>query len=66
MTALSTSSQLLKFDTPDFNNFDKNIQTDIAYLDFSKAFDIMSYSLLLLKLRSFGINCNLYNWLVNY
>ena len=41
-------------------------QTDIIYLDFSKAFDSVPHYLLLHKLRSFGFNGSLYKWLCSY
>ena len=39
---------------------------DVAYLDFSKAFDSVSHSKLILKLQSFGIGGKLLDWVNNY
>ena len=47
-------------------NFDKNIQTDIIVLDFSKAFDKVPHERLLLKLNSYGIRGELLKWITNY
>jgi len=41
-------------------------QTDSIYLDFSKAFDSVSHTLLLLKLRSAGIIGGVWSWLQSY
>jgi hypothetical protein len=42
---------------------DKNIQTDIVILDFSKAFDMVPHHKLLYKLSMFGITGSLHTWL---
>ena len=63
----SCTSQLLKV----YHNIgailDKGGQVDIAYLDFSKAFDCVSRNLLINKLKTnHNINGNLLRWLQNY
>ena len=45
---------------------DKNIQTDVIYLDFAKPFDSVDHQILLHKLASYGVTGQLYNWFVNY
>ena len=45
---------------------DKNIQTDVIFLDFAKAFDSVDHEILLAKLKTYGISGNLYNWFSNY
>jgi len=42
------------------------VQTDSIYLDFSKAFDSVSNTLLLLKLRSASIIGGVWSWLQSY
>ena len=42
---------------------DKGFQTDVVYLDFSKAFDSV---LLIHKLKTFGFNGYSLNWLISY
>ena len=36
---------------------------DVSYLDFQKAFDLVSHNHLLLKLRKHGINDQILNWI---
>jgi hypothetical protein len=45
---------------------DKNIQSDIIYLDFAKAFDSVDYQILLRKLKSYGVTGRLLYWFRNY
>ena len=42
---------------------DKGLQTDIAILDFSKAFDTVPHEEFLCKLESYGITGSLHEWL---
>ena len=44
-------------------SYDSNIQTDLAILDFSKAFDTVSHRKLLYKLNNYGINGNIHRWI---
>ena len=53
---LTTANDLLK-------SFDKNKQTDIAILDFSKAFDTVPHNRLIHKLSNYGINGPTLSWL---
>jgi hypothetical protein len=45
---------------------DNNIQTDVIFLDFAKAFDSVDHNILLMKLRMYGISGNLYDWFSSY
>ena len=47
-------------------NQDKNIQTDVIYLDFAKAFDSVDHKFLVTKLCAHGIPGKLLSWFVNY
>ena len=47
-------------------NLDRNKQTDVLYLDFSKAFDSVDHDILLHKLQMHGINGTLLRWFENY
>jgi hypothetical protein len=66
MTSKSTTTQLLEFYDNIYNKLENKIQTDVLYLDLSKAFDSVSHELLLLKLKTFGFSNNLYNWFESY
>lgn len=46
--------------------YDNNIQIDIAILDFSKAFDVVSHRKLLAKLENYGVTGNLNTWIANF
>ena len=45
---------------------DKNIQTDVIYLHFAKAFDSVDHTILLAKIRAYGISGQLLAWFVDY
>ena len=45
---------------------DSGNEIDLLYLDFAKAFDPVSHSKLLFKLKSFGISGQLLNWFADY
>ena len=45
---------------------DRNVPTDVLFLDFSKAFDSVDHTILLRKLKSYGISGNMYNWFADY
>ena len=46
-------------------NLDNNIQTDIIYFDFAKAFDSADHGLILAKLKN-GINRRNFEWFKDY
>ena len=45
---------------------DNNIQTDVIFLYFMKAFDSVDHNILLIKLSRYGISGNLYSWFSSY
>jgi hypothetical protein len=50
----SCVTQLLSVFHTNGENLDRNIQTDILYLDFAKAFDSVDHNILLAKLKSYA------------
>ena len=54
----------------DLNNWtlslDEHLSTDVVYFDFSKAFDSVPHTRLILKLQAYGINGQLLNWFKNF
>ncbi len=62
----STITQLLSVYEEIEKSLDGNIQTDVIFLDFSKAFDTVSHILLIHKLTSFGVCGPLLNWMKSY
>ncbi len=59
----SCESQLLITLHELFENWDSKIQTDVAVLDFSKAFDTVPHDRLLSKLLHYGIDNTVNNWI---
>ena len=45
---------------------DAGNSVDVAYFDYAKAFDKVSHRLLLTKLKAYGIDGKLLNWLEDY
>ena len=45
---------------------EQRIPIAVVYLDFSKAFDSVPHTRLLIKLQAYGICGDLYKWLCNY
>ena len=59
----STVTNLLLFSNVISDKLSKFYQLDTIYLDFSKAFDTVSYTKLLLKLKGIGFGGTLLKWL---
>ena len=66
MMGRSTVTQLLCFLQEIGSALDNGSQTDVVYLDFSKAFDSVSHKLLIKKLHSYGIEGELLHWFSSY
>ena len=62
----STVTQLLSVFHEINVNLDNAGQTDLIFLDFSKAFDYVPHHLLIHKLKSFGLNGSLLKWMSSY
>ena len=59
-------SQLLQHMDYVLKALENKFNIDVIYLDFAKAFDKVDHSLLLKKLKSFGITGKLHNWISNF
>ena len=62
----STTQQLLSFLSFIYEAISHGHQTDVVYLDFRKAFDMVQHSRLLTKLWKVGICGNLWKWFKSY
>ncbi|CAB4039739.1 Hypothetical predicted protein, partial [Paramuricea clavata] len=47
-------------------NLDQNVQTDVLYIDFEKAFDTVDHQILLKKLKHFGVVHRMHDWFKDY
>ena len=65
-SSFSCETQLLTTAFDLFNSFEREKQTDVAILDFSKAFDTVPHKKLLHKLSLYGITGPLHAWLSNF
>ena len=64
----SSTAQLLSTLQKIGKNLDKGLQTDVVFMDISKAFDTVNHNRLLQKLRDFGLSGSLWFslWFENY
>lgn len=62
----SCTTQLLQVFDAIGQNLDKNIQTDVLYLDFAKAFDSVDHGLILRKLDLYGVKGSMLDWFRDY
>jgi hypothetical protein len=62
----SCVTQLVDFTYNLGSNYDRGFDTDVVYLDFSKAFDSVNHSMLIEKLRCAGIGGTLLAWFHDY
>jgi Reverse transcriptase (RNA-dependent DNA polymerase). len=65
-TGHSTCSALLKVSDDIQAAMDSGMATTLVLFDFSKAFDLVSHRILLLKLRTFGFNSKAVAWFGSY
>ena len=59
----SCESQLLTTIQDILKGVDNNTQVDIVILDFSKAFDVVPHRRLMSKMRHYGVNGQIHNWI---
>lgn len=62
----STASNLLEFCSDVIPKTQLGLQTDVIYLDFTKAFDRVNHSILLQKLSNYGLSNWILRWLESY
>ena len=62
----STQTQQLQFMNRLTSMYDKKVEVDIVYLDFSKAFDKVSHAKLLHVLHHYKFHDHLISWIANY
>ena len=62
----SCLTQLLQHQDAVLKNYLEGAETDVIYLDYSKAFDKVDHQLLMKKLRFYGISGKLHNWIADF
>ncbi len=62
----SCTTNLLEFTEHIMKSLDESIPVDVVYLDFAKAFDKVSRTKLMKKVRSFGIQGEIFTWIQNW
>ena len=66
ITGRSTQTQQLHFLNTLTEHHEKNQQTEVVYLDYSKAFDTVSHKKLLHILKHLKVNSSIIKWITNY
>ncbi|XP_017303983.1 uncharacterized protein LOC108253828 [Diaphorina citri] len=66
MKGKSTSTNLVSYTEFITSVIEDSGQVDCAYTDFAKCYDRINHNLLISKLRSFGIEGNLLNWIESF
>ena len=62
----SCLTQLLQHMDYLFQNYLDNSETDVIYLDYAKAFDKVDHSILLEKIKAYGIEGKVYTWIEQF
>ena len=62
----SCLTQLLQHMDFLFQNYMDNSETDVIYLDYAKAFDKVDHSILLEKIKAYGIEGKVYTWIEQF
>ena len=62
----SCLTQLLQHMDAVLKSLENNLNIDVVYLDFSKAFDYVDHNMLLKKVKQFGIKGKLYSWIESF
>ena len=62
----SYTTQLLSVFNANGQNLDKNIQTEVVYLDLVKAFDCVDLQVMLQKLKRYGAEGGTLLWITDY
>ena len=62
----SCETQLISFTQEIFDNLEKEKQTDLIVMDFSKAFDKVDHNLLIYKLFNLGVNLKAVSWIKSF
>ena len=62
----STITNLTIFKNFLSDSLDRGVQVDVIYTDFSKAFDQVDHSILLNKLKYYGIDGSIFSWMKSY
>ena len=62
----STETQLLTFVQDLYKNLRDNKQTDVIVMDFAEAFDKVSHKKLIRKLKEYGINSSINQWMESF
>ena len=62
----STETQLLTFVQDLYKNLRDNKQTDVIVIDFAKAFDKVPHNKVIRKLREYGINSSINQWIESF
>ena len=62
----SCLTQLLQHYDEILSNLVKGYETDVLYLDYAKAFDKVDHNILLYKLKFYGIDGQLYEWIKSF